>query len=171
MFVEIVAGKKNVHKPVECCIIHQRGNSAPNTGIVCRRWKTPVQDLNKAFFVFYLTDLYYYQTFNSCSSSTRGAHDGSSLPPQYSSASDPSPNDPTENSPPLSLSVALQPQVVFKLGYFQISFVKKLLSFSYLPMVCSHVCHVFQVGHTMPSRKKKERKKNRMWATGEHIGQ
>lgn len=125
----------------------------------------------QSIFCSYLTDLYYYQSFNSCSSSTRGAHDGSSLPPQYSSASDPSPNDPTENSPPLSLSVALQPQVVFKLGYFQISFVKKLLSFSFLPMVCSHVCHVFQVGHTMPSRKKKERKKNRMWATGEHIGQ
>lgn len=57
----------------------------------------------------------------------------------------------------LSLSVGLQPQVVFKLGYFQISFVKKLLSFSFSPMVCSHVCHVFQVGQTMPSRKKKEK--------------
>lgn len=125
----------------------------------------------QSIFCSYLTDLYYYQSFNICSSSTRGAHNGSSLPLQYSSVSDPSPNVPTENSPPLSLSVALQPQVIFKLGYFQISFVKKLLSFSFLPMVRSHVCHVFQVGHTMPSRKKKERQKNRMWAMGNHIGQ
>lgn len=59
--------------------------------------------------IFCLPDLYYYQSFSICSFSTRGAHDGSSLPPQYSSGSDPSPNVPTENSPPLSLALGCTP--------------------------------------------------------------
>lgn len=57
-------------------------------------------------------------------------------------------------------SCAPQPPVMFKLGYFQISFVQKLLSFL-LPMVCIHVCHVFQVGHTMPGRKRRNREGKR----------
>jgi len=50
---------------------------------------------------------------------------------------------------------ALQPRVEFRFGYFHI-FQGIALSFI-LPMVCIYVCHVFQVGHTMPSRKR-ERK-------------
>lgn len=105
MFVEIVAEKKNVHKPVECCPIHQRSNFAPNTSLHVQAMKDSCSRSKQSlFFCSYLTDLYYYQGFNICSSSTRGARDGSSLPPQNSSGSDPSPNVPTENSPPLSRS-------------------------------------------------------------------
>lgn len=85
--------------------------------------------------------------------SARDSHSGSSLPLQYSSGSDPHPMAPTQNvfiylfwcTPAWSRVQALLFSNIICKGI--------ALSF-FLPMVCIHVCHVFQVGHTMPSRER-----------------
>lgn len=141
-------------------------NIALNTNIMCRQWKTP----SSIFFCCsYLADLYSFERFNICSSSTRGAHDGSSLPSQYSSVSDPSPNVPTENSPALSFALGWTPASGRVQTWLFSNIIRKEIALLFFFANGLQPCVSCIPSRTNYAQQEKERKT--MWAMGEHIGQ
>lgn len=171
MFVEIVAEKKNVHKSVECCPIHQRSNFAPNTSLHVQAMKDSCSRSKQSLFfvliswICIITKALTFAAFQP-EVPTMDHHYPRSTVLEVTRV-----QMFQQRILPLSLALGCTPASGRVQTWLFSNIIRKEIALLFFFANGLQPCVSCIPSRTHYAQQEKERKKNRMWAMDEHIGQ